>query len=120
MAKPICPIHIQILTNNRKECQNIYKILVNNTTVLKAETKWQAELALPEHFEWRKVHGILNKLTRDPTLKWFQYRLHHIIIATNTLLTKNCIKNSDLCTFCNLHKETLMHLFCDCEIVKDF
>ena len=38
--------------------------------------------------------------TDDTTLRWFQYRISHRILATNEYLFKIKIKDSKLCTFC--------------------
>ena len=40
------------------------------------------------------------------------------ILGTNSYLCKIKIKNSDLCTFCNIERETIVHLFWDCIYVN--
>ena len=58
------------------------------------------------------------KTTKDVTLRWFQYRIVHRILATNSFLTKIKILNNPLCTFCKQVEETLPHIFCECEYVE--
>ena len=50
----------------------------------------------------------------------FQFRLLLNAIITNKHLHAWGIKSSNLCYFCNMHIETVSHLFCDCTIIKDF
>ena len=42
------------------------------------------------------------------------------VIPTNIQLERYGIKDSNLCTFCKIEKETLQHLFVDCAKVKVF
>ena len=49
--------------------------------------------------------------TKDTTLRWFQYRISHRILATNEYLFKLKLKDSKLCRFCNIKHESVIHLF---------
>merc|ERR1712074_340439 len=49
-----------------------------------------------------------------------QYRSIHRCLATNDLLFKIKITDSNLCTFCREEIETLVHLFTSCKHVKSF
>ena len=40
-------------------------------------------------------------------------QLLHRIIPTNSFLHKIKLKNTNLCTFCKIHDETIEHLFFD-------
>ena len=55
-------------------------------------------------------------LTCDTKLRWFQYRLTHRILAVNSYLLKIGKRDNDLCSFCQAESETLLHLFCTCEV----
>ena len=57
--------------------------------------------------------------TNDTTLRCFQYRISHRILATNGYLFKIKIKDSKLCTFCNIEPESSIHLFVECEHVEN-
>ena len=46
--------------------------------------------------------------TKDTTLRWFQDRISHRILATNEYLFKLKLKDSKLC---NIEPESLIHLF---------
>ena len=59
--------------------------------------------------------------TSDSTLRWFQYRLSHRILAnvTNDYLFRINITHTFQCTFCKNDTETLLHLFVDCKHVQE-
>ena len=48
------------------------------------------------------------------------FKLFHRIIYTNSRLCKSGIIETELCTFCNEQRETLLHLFYDCSHVRTF
>ena len=120
ITRPIQPTCIKVLNRDEKGCQTVYRILIENKNVPTAQGKWEREEQIPENFQWNKVYTTLHTLTKDTHLKWFQYRLQNRILATNTYLTKIGIKNSESCSFCNTQRETLKHLFYECDIVKNF
>ena len=77
-----------------------------------SESKWEHELGFHPGNEWWKKHNNLVKSTsNDITLRWFHFRIIHRIIGTNNLLFKMRISDSNACTFCNNHPETVSHLF---------
>ena len=47
-------------------------------------------------------------------------QLLHRIIPTNSFLHKIKLKNTNLCTFCKIHDETIEHLFFDCPVTQIF
>ena len=57
--------------------------------------------------------------TKDNIIKEFQYKLLNRILPTNNLLFKMDKTDSNKCSFCNLYKESIVHLFYDCLIVKN-
>ena len=120
ICRPIIPPSIKLLLSDKKGCQRIYKILSKNEECPIAQIKWQNEILLPENFKWHKAYSLPYKLTNDTQLRWFQYRLSHRILATNTFLNKIGIKDHNKCSFCKTHPETLRHLFWDCDIVTTF
>ena len=44
----------------------------------------------------------------------------HGYVATNRLLQKMNIIDSDICDFCDQQEQTLCHLFYECRLVKEF
>ena len=58
------------------------------------------------------------KTTLNSKLRWFQYRIIHNILPTNAWLFKINLKDVDVCTFCHKEKETITHIFANCEVVN--
>ena len=49
-------------------------------------------------------------------MRMFQYKIVHRILPTNKKLLQYNIKTSSICDYCGLEKESLIHLFCECDI----
>ena len=85
--------------------------------------KWKHEIG-PEFAEtihqYASLHMYVFNIT--PVAKYisFQYRLLQRGLITNVQLYKWNISNSDRCYYCNIEKETIVHLFCECERVQCF
>ncbi|KAH3882425.1 hypothetical protein DPMN_006364 [Dreissena polymorpha] len=58
------------------------------------------------------------KATIESTLRNFQYKYIHRIIATNKYLFKCKLSNSNLCDFCSENIETIEHLFWECKHIQ--
>lgn len=58
--------------------------------------------------------------TIDTSLRAFQYKFLMRILPTNSFLEKCNLASSSLCDFCNMHTETIKHLFWDCQHVQAF
>jgi hypothetical protein len=59
-------------------------------------------------------------LVKDTKLQDFQYKLVHRILITNSFLYKCGLKETELCTFCTETKESLVHIFWECNYVRNF
>ena len=60
------------------------------------------------------------KVTNSPKLRSFQYRLMQRAIVTNKNLCEWRISENALCSFCENSEESIIHLFVDCQKIKDF
>ena len=92
-------------------------ILVHNKYI-----SWRKELG--QDFceticDFGKEHMQIYKLTNITKYRSFQYRLLQRGLVTNIQLSKWGLKDNDKCSFCTQEPETLSHLFCTCEKVKD-
>ena len=67
-----------------------------------------------------KVYNLPYMITKDCNLRWFQHKLVHRILASNTYLYKIGLKEIDFCSFCKTNPEILEHLFYECDHVKYF
>ena len=82
--------------------------------------KWENLMRLQVDRDWWGKHYIIPfKITKDTKLHWFQYRLINRILATNSYLKKIGYIQSDLCTFCSQDKETILHLFSECQFSRN-
>ena len=82
-------------------------------------SKWE-KLLNCEITNWSKYFIILKKSCKYSYLQNFQFKLLHRIIPTNSFLHKIKLKNTNLCTFCKIHDETIEHLFFDCPVTQSF
>lgn len=117
---PIRPLISCYILKNKKGCRDMYDQFVLKHVSPTSSVKWQNELDLYPNFEWKNVLGLVFKITKDTNLRWFQIRINHRILGTNYLINKMGLKTDDKCTFCLEEKETLKHLFWDCEHVQHF
>lgn len=117
---PVRSLSIIFILKDKKGCRGIYDKLVYNEIVPTSLLKWQTELNLNRNFVWKKVLHLPFHLVKDTNMRWFQTRINHRILGTNYLLRKMNLKTNDKCTFCSEEKETLVHLFWECEHVQYF
>ena len=111
---------LNLVCQNKKGCKTIYNSLISSNVKPASCTKWANEIILPNTFNWSKAFTRPFSVTKDSDLIWFQMRLLHNILASNTLLLKMKFVESDNCTFCNTERETLLHLFWDCPFSNRF
>lgn len=117
-SQPFIPQNIKVLMSYKSGCTQIYKILCKCNTIPTAQCKWK-ELGydFPEE-QWKKNYMLSFKCCQETAVQWLQYRILHRILATNSFLYKIKFVKSNLCTFCNIHDETIEHLFFQCSYVK--
>ena len=113
----------QKLLSSSSFCNEAYKLIVKGITSSpdKSQSKWIADCENYENFiEWDKSYILPFYCTKETKLQTFQFKLLHRRIATNNYLCKIGISLTDICTFCEQKKESLIHLFWDCEFVQTF
>ena len=119
ITNPIFPFKLQLFLITTKGCKEMYNILNKSTIIPTAQTKYSNLGYMLSAQEWRNVYKIPFQCLKDPTLLWFQYRILHRIITTNTFLYKIKYIESNICDLCHSQPETLEHLFFDCPKVLD-
>jgi len=67
---------------------------------------------------WDLICKIPFYYTNSNQFTVFQYKVLHRILSTNSLLFKCKLKETQLYNFCNEAKETILHLFWECNFVK--
>ena len=116
---PIIPFSFQIYLKNKKGAQDMYNLLNKITDIPSGKISWNKKYKFEDE-EWGKIFSDPFKITKDSTDQWFQSRINHKILATNTYLYKIKLIGDPKCTFCNKTDETIEHLLWECEHVKSF
>ena len=63
--------------------------------------KWNNDLDIDiDNKTWRRVFYLIFNVEQDNNLIWFQYKLIHRILGTNSQLYKMSIEKSDKCRLC--------------------
>ena len=97
--------------------QIYYKILTDDNIRPNCCDKWENKFGevIKYNIVFKKIQNI-----KEIKLRWFQLRLIHRILATNVVLHGMGIKDTDVCSFCKQVKDSLQHMFWDCDIVGHF
>ena len=98
----------------------VYNLLLREQGLCRSKGKWELELdkiwsnkAFNRNF--RNIYLVSN----IAKYRSFQYRLLHRALVLNTHLYVWKMRENDLCTFCGKSRETLLHLFTQCEIIQE-
>ena len=105
------------ILENIKGAQDIYRLLRKTKDTPTGKISWNKKCSLTDN-EWNKIYIEPFKITKDTVIQWFQTRINHKILATNTFLSKIKLTNDPKCTFCKKFDETIEHLLWDCECVQ--
>ena len=73
-----------------------------------------------EECNWAKVYGLTKEIFTDIRTQNFQYKLLHNILVNNYWLEKWKLLEHNKCTFCDTGIENILHLFWECELIKEF
>ena len=117
---PTVPNMIKDIIKVQNGCRHIYQKYIKNNEIPTSVGKWIAEFGHIHSYRWYKIYQLLYKTTISTSARWFQFRLLHRILATNTFLHKIGIVTSNLCSFCKRDPETISHLFYQCPIISNF
>lgn len=119
MEQPLRLDTISLISKYRKGCSHIYSsFLSKHKTECKSYKKWNMYLNIDEK-SWQIYCSIVFNSSIDVDLRWFQFKIMHRILYTNDLLCKLKLVQSDLCSFCHIQCETIVHLFCDCTFSRN-
>ena len=84
----------------------------------RAEQKWTE--ILNENLDWGNIYMLPFNSTLNQRLRYFQFRISHRIIGVNKLLFSMGLSQTDTCSLCSGARETISHLFWDCQITNKF
>ena len=117
--KPIQPLFTSLMNKYKKGSRIFYNTLIKKDHLEAPNFKFKWSSQLSKSFtdsDWKKFFNICHYTIHDNDLKWFQYKIIHKILGTNSLLFKISISTSNLCRACNEFEETDDHLFFTCRI----
>ena len=110
---------VNIIMKSKKGASEIYQHFISNSSMCKGKEKWISNLCITSE-DWDNAFFKLKYSTKDTKLRWLQFRILHNILTTNRSVSKFKVEQTDLCSFCNSHSETIRHLFYECTVVKLF
>ena len=112
---PQLPHHIKILFKNSKGCKDFRDVINKSNLSMKFKNKWQTKLNITiNEISWKQCFKILHFSINDNYYKYFQYKIVHRILGTNSLLYKIGISENNKCRLCLQNEETIEHLLIQC------
>jgi hypothetical protein len=108
-----------MLLKSKTGSKDMYKLLNYEAVTPTSQIRYRNQGFAFNSKEWEKYYIVPFICVKDTTLIWFQYRIIHQILTTNTFLYKIKYIETNECTFCKNSPETLAHLFYNCNKVKD-
>jgi hypothetical protein len=110
------PLFLDKLYTSKNGSKDYYMVLLHSK-LPNCCAKWEAKTGLD--IPWDRVFYENHKI-QDVKLKWFQIRILHRILATNIMLNKMDIVNSQLCNFCYADRDSIEHMFWHCNKSQSF
>ena len=111
--------YVNYLGKDKKGSRTFYDILIDNNIPTPPSEKWIKELGDIQQDEWNTYNKIIKDI-KETKLKEFQFKINNRILVTKSFLYKINKVEDGMCSFCNQHPETILHLFYYCEKVKTF
>ena len=68
---------------------------------------------------WEKIFKKVKNI-KEVKLKWFQMKICYRILVTNSILKEMNVVNENLCNFCKIEKDTILHYLWQCPHVQLF
>ena len=115
--KLLKPISLSSICKPAKGTKVLYDILTSDEKFPNACEKWEKTIA--GEINWRACFEKIVKI-QEIKLRWFQIRILHRILATNIVLKEMKVVPNNSCSFCNNERESIKHLFWDCQHSQTF
>ena len=114
-----CNIYVKyLLKGKRTGCRTFYDQLIQVDQIIRQE-KWMNEVGYINDQEWNTYNSVIKDFN-EVVLKDFQYKLTNKILVTKSFLHRIRKIEDNLCSYCKKEPETILHLFFDCDKVKEF
>ena len=112
---------ICIATKGKGWSKRVYKYISEDATIMINKWhKWNQELQediAEDVFEFAALHQGIYSVTNITKYRSFQYRLLQRGLVTNVHLCYWHMTDTNLCSFCQRSKETVVHLLYECPLV---
>ena len=127
--RDICSIHTTPTYYTKKEkpidkitSKEIYLNLVHRKTELPTcINSWNNRLNLEYNaMEWEPIFILPFRCTLDSNLRINQLKILHRFYPCQSLVSKWDSEVNEICNLCNLEKDTIYHMFCNCNQIKSF
>ena len=99
---------------NRLSSKEIYNFLIAQKEEQTASRLYYQKKFSNSNLDWKNIYLLVRIVTKDSTLRAFQFKLLNNVLYLNKMLFKFGKSGSPLCSFCNLKNETPYHLFYEC------
>lgn len=120
LIHPLLPTHIALFTEKTKGVKKFYDMLNNKKALQsKGKERWEEQFDFSDEF-WKDIYKLPFKITKNSKLQWLQFRISHNILTTNSFLFKVKLVNTPFCNFCHSERETIIHIFWECEETQNF
>ena len=96
---------------NRLSSKEIYNFLIAQKEEQTASKLNYQKKFSNSHLDWKKIYLLVRIVTKDSTLRAFQFKLLNNVLYLNKMLFKFGKSGSPLCSFCNVKDETPFYLF---------
>ena len=107
----------EIICKPQKGAKQYYKIILGKTDRPKACQNW--DRILGANIQWSHVY-LNTKQISEIKMRWFQIRINHRIIVTNSILKNMRVVENNTCNFCDREKDTVFHYLWQCDHVQTF
>ncbi len=112
--------------NNKQELEEINIEWLHNTNskrlgeklqMEKVKTRWEKQWEeLYGNQQWEEIYKVLNNKVAERKCKDLQWKAFNFGLTTDEKLEKINLSNGK-CKMCTIEKETIIHLFYDCELI---
>ena len=113
-----CNIYVKHLLKDKRGCRTFYDQLIQVDQIIRQE-KWMNEVGYINDQEWNTYNSVVKDFN-EVVLKDFQYKLTNKILVTKSFLHRIRKIEDNLCSYCKQEPEITLHLFVNCDKVKEF
>ena len=108
---------IETILSVHKGSNKYYNIFIGTENIHSYCRKWDAKLNT--NLKWSNIFLQVQSI-KEIKFRWFYVRVLTRILGTNVTLKAIGLRNDDLCTFCHVTRESIVHLFTECNVVNQF